>query len=269
VATGIEAEGMAVGSPGRPSLTAIEGGQSLRTPISGGGITASAGQHALALNARQQSLVDEPEAALRPAENLAPEPVTVRPVAPKVEVAAPAVPQPAPKRVFESVPVDEMEPAPQAAAPAPAMPRAPVAAAPAPKVEQEPVPQPEPEPQRPMAREDSFLAPPPAMPQRRREPEQKPEPQAAAALASGGHEQRRPSLFERMTGTGRAKESRQEVKERSEPAMSSAPKAPATRPAPEPQPEPSLVADASNRMEVSSVEDDVLDIPAFLRRQAN
>jgi len=258
VATGIEAEGMAIGSPGRPSLTAIEGGQSTRIPVSGGGITAAAGQHALALNARQQQ-VDVPQAMMRPAENLAPEPVTVRPVMPKAQVTVP----PAPKRVFESVPVEEMEPAPQPA-PAMARPQPPAAAPAAPVVQQESEPAPQ------MARDDSFLAPAPAMPPRRHEPEPRPEPQAAAAFATGGHEQRRPSLFERMTGTGRAKETRGEVKERTEPAMAGGRPAQNTPPAPKTaRAEPALVADASSRMEVSSVEDDVLDIPAFLRRQAN
>jgi cell division protein FtsZ len=247
---------MAIGSPGRPSLTAIEGGQSLRTPITGGGITAGAGQHALALSAQQHSLVDEPQAAMMPAENLAPEPVTVKPMPPRVEVSAPVAPPPAPpapKRVFESAPVDQMEPMPQAQD----APEAPTAETTVPQAQ---------------AADDSFLAPAPARPERRREAERQPEPHAAAAFANGAHEPRRPSLFERMTGTGRAKEPRSgDVKERTEPAMANAPKAPQARPQPAPaaRSEPSLVADANNRMEVSSVEDDVLDIPAFLRRQAN
>ena len=259
VATGIEAEGMAIGSPGRPSLTAIEGGQSLRTPTSSGGITAGAGQHALALNAQQNTLVDEPQAVMQPAENLAPEPVAVTPVAPKVEVSAPVAAPPAQKPVFESVPVDEMEPARQPVDQSVAMPipqETPNALAP--QTAEEP------------ASHDSFLAPAPATPQRRREPERQPEPHAAAALANGAHEPRRPSLFERMTGTGRrAKDPRSDAKERTEPAMASGHKAPQAASSQAPRSEPSLVADANNRMEVSSVEDDVLDIPAFLRRQAN
>ncbi len=263
VATGIEAEGMAVGSPGRPSLTAIEGGQSIRTPISSGGITATANQHALALNARQNEQLDEPQAAISQPENLAPEPVTVKPVLPRAEVAAPAAPVPAPKRVFHSGPVADMEPMPEPVAQMPAE-TAPQAA-PEPMAVSEPVP----EPIQPAAKDDSFMAPAPAAPQRRREPEQKPEPHAAAALANGANEPRRPSLFERMTGTGRAKEPRVEAKERAEPAMSNAPKAPQFAPASAAPSQPSFVAEAENRMEVSSVEDDVLDIPAFLRRQAN
>ena len=262
VATGIESEGMTIGLPGRPSLTAIEGGQSLRSPVSGGGITAGAGQHALALNAQQHEQVDEPHAVMRPAENLAPEPVTVRPVMPKAQVTVPPAP-PAPKRAFESVPVDPMETAPRPAAPAPVMPKAQASAA-------APQPADHAEPAYTVAKDDSFLAPAPAMPPRRLESGQRPEPHAAAAFANGSHEPRRPSLFERMTGTGRAKEPRGDVKERTEPAMANsrpAPSAPAQ--AKTPRSEPSLVADASSRMEVSSVEDDVLDIPAFLRRQAN
>jgi cell division protein FtsZ len=259
VATGIEAEGMAFGSPGRPSLTAIEGGQSLRTPISGGGITAGAGQHALALNAQQHVELDEPQAIMQPAENLAPEPVTVKPILPRVEVSAP----PAAKPVFESVPVDDMEPAP--------VPAAQFAVSPKPQEMPAASAAPRAQATQPQATDDSFLAPAPARPQRRRDLEQQPEPHAAAALANGAHEPRRPSLFERMTGTGRAKDPRAgDVKERTEPAMASGTASQArSQPASAPRSEPSLVAEPSNRMEVSSVEDDVLDIPAFLRRQAN
>jgi cell division protein FtsZ len=102
-----------------------------------------------------------------------------------------------------------------------------------------------------------FIAPRPSEPARAAEQARAPEPFAAAALANGGRTAERPvasrgpSLFERVIGTGRAR------------------KAEAPRAAAEPaqaklsgleRPEPAAAA---------SAEDDLLDIPAFLRRQAN
>ncbi len=306
VATGIEAEGMAVGSPGRPSLTAIEGGQSIRTPVAGSGITASAGQHALALNTQSQTETEDPQSMLNPAENLAPEPVTVRPAMPQQAARPTYTSQPAvqakslsetmaaPQSQAAAQPQVSVPPAMPAQAPAqvqaPAQPQATVQpqAPVQPQVRAQVEPQARPVPQAPAApkatampaapaqpaqpaKEASFIAPAPVQPQRRPEPEAKADPAAASALANGTGEARRPSLFERMTGTGRAKDTRTETKVRTEPAMRAEPKVeqPAPEPARQARSEPSLSSGADTSMEISSVEDDVLDIPAFLRRQAN
>jgi cell division protein FtsZ len=293
VATGIEAEGMLAGVPTRPSLTAIEGGQSVKSAATVGmPIMARAGQHALALDTSAQPQA-ELEASIEVAENLAPEPVAIPPQ------AAPAAEQ-AGARSFSFLGRAEAKLV-EAAAPAQSEP----------------------------ARNDAFIAPAPIQaPKRPAEPAGQAGPFGTAALANnGGKEARKPSLFERMTGTGRA----HKEAERHEPAienaeMASAPAlvaakvetAPAPQPAPvavaepTPQPEPVQAAPAPVQtapepvveakpvqqveavapapepapaprpapmpapapqamapMEVSSVDDDVLDIPAFLRRHKN
>jgi cell division protein FtsZ len=82
-----------------------------------------------------------------------------------------------------------------------------------------------------------------------------PDPLAAAAMENGGRppvKKRGPSLFERVTGVGRAR-------------MATAEKAPPAAPL-----QPRLGAlDPAERLGMSRAEEDVLDIPAFLRRQAN
>jgi cell division protein FtsZ len=78
---------------------------------------------------------------------------------------------------------------------------------------------------------------------------------------------RRSSLFERVTGLGRR------FMEGSEPG-DTAVRQPVQPPtpraaAPAPQPQQRLAADPLERPRMSSPEEDLLDIPAFLRRQAN
>jgi cell division protein FtsZ len=296
VATGIEAEGMMAGAPTRPALTAIEGGQSVKSAAPmGTPIMARAGQHALALDTSAQPQA-ELEVSIEVAENLAPEPVVIPPQ------TAPAADQGA-ARSFSFLGRAEAKPA-EASAPA----------------------QPEP------ARNDAFIAPAPvAAPKRPVEPAGQPGPFGTAALSNNGaREGRKPSLFERMTGTGRAhKEAeRQELAiQKAEPAPAPAPApapveakveaAPAPQPAPvavaepapqpepvqaapepvqaapepvveakpapqveaaAPAPEPAPVAprpapapapQAVAPMDAPNVDDDVLDIPAFLRRHKN
>jgi len=90
-----------------------------------------------------------------------------------------------------------------------------------------------------------------------------PEPFAAAAMENGRNdgekaqkEHRRPSLFERMTGAGK-------------------PTTPTTK-AVSPMPKPATpetaapeAPEADERFQLSQAEEEMLDIPAFLRRQAN
>jgi cell division protein FtsZ len=95
---------------------------------------------------------------------------------------------------------------------------------------------------------------------------------------------RGPSLFERVTGTGRARELRQQqaAAAAAAPAPVPAPVQPPLVPAPAPAPAPAAAQpgapaqqprlgglDPTERIPTSRQEEDLLDIPAFLRRQAN
>jgi cell division protein FtsZ len=88
-----------------------------------------------------------------------------------------------------------------------------------------------------------------------------PDPYAAAAMENGGRplpakKSRGPSLFERVTGVGRSRPP-------AEPERAARPTAS------QPQ-QPRLGAlDPGERLVGSKSEEDLLDIPAFLRRQAN
>jgi cell division protein FtsZ len=106
------------------------------------------------------------------------------------------------------------------------------------------------------------------------------EPFAAAAVANGAGgpapaaraRPAVPSLFERVTGISRVAKPKVSVTQptpiRSEPKVGSAPAAMTM--APESPVQPTLGGlDATERPVASTAEDDLLDIPAFLRRQAN
>jgi cell division protein FtsZ len=148
----------------------------------------------------------------------------------------------------------------------------------------------------PVRREQPFIPPRPVEPALRTAPTAgKADPFAEAALANGGGEMgRRPgrpaasagrglSLFERMTG-GRARQRRAQEMAISQPqiaqgqpaATANSPQppamtaAPAAKPAADAPVQPRLGGlDAKERVNVKAGEDDLLDIPAFLRRQAN
>ncbi|HKX08621.1 MAG TPA: cell division protein FtsZ [Stellaceae bacterium] len=123
--------------------------------------------------------------------------------------------------------------------------------------------------ERAIVRDDAFIPPKPVEPQVRpavaTAPVGSPDPFAAAAMANGGRGQpaykvRAPSLFERVTGVGRARTPQ------AEPVTVAAVAPP---PAPQPQ-QPRLgPLDPADRVTVSKGEEDLLEIPAFLRRQAN
>ena len=133
--------------------------------------------------------------------------------------------------------------------------------------------------------DEPFMPPPPVEPVA--EAPTAAEPFAAAAMANGGPggvpggvKARRPSLFERVTGAGRARQAKEAVTE----AVTAAA---AAMTAPEVQPAPETVAVAERAAEITpaaaqpklgeldapekrkGIKEDLLDIPAFLRRQAN
>jgi cell division protein FtsZ len=113
--------------------------------------------------------------------------------------------------------------------------------------------------------EPAFIAPRPAEPVQATAPklERTADPFAAADMANAApraepvkEKRRGPSLFERVTGTGRAR------------AQAAAAPAPAA-PAPAPTAQPRLGGLDPVDRAAQPAQDDLLDIPAFLRRQAN
>ena len=171
---------------------------------------------------------------------------------------AQAVAQPQPQVVAQALPQA------QPAVPKP-LPQPPVAAPAAPQAEAI---------ERAIVRDDAFIPPKPVEPQVRpataAAPVGSPDPFAAAAMANGARGQapaykaRTPSLFERVTGVGRGRAAP------AEPApVTAGPVVPTQPAAPQPQ-QPRLgPLDPADRVTVSKGEEDLLEIPAFLRRQAN
>jgi cell division protein FtsZ len=138
--------------------------------------------------------------------------------------------------------------------------------------------------------EEPFIARPALMPRASEEPAVQPDAFAEAALTNGAAEEnkpkvtRGPSLLERMTGTGRARQKAREAEAtHQEPGFGRREQAQAApqaevNPEPAPVPAPEKVEsksssamptiDPSDRL-APAADDDLLDIPAFLRRQAN
>jgi cell division protein FtsZ len=202
---------------------------------------------------------------------VAPPPPVMEPApAPIAAVAAPAAMPPAP----EPAPVaDAPAPAPVAAAPAAAE-AAPVAAAPAPMPAAAPVaPAPAAAPQRPLVDENDWRVSRPAA-----KAPVRAEPIARPVAARSVGESRAPNLFQRITGafsTSKPAAAAAPAAVPAEPAVARpaaaenvvavAPKAPAARPAPV---QTSISLDVTERAKPARDDDD-LQIPAFLRRQAN
>ena len=157
---------------------------------------------------------------------------------------------------------------------------APAATAPAaPPVAEEPA---RPEP-RLVAKNDAFMPPPPVNPKATAETPTASDPFKEADLVNGGSSddsrRRGPNLFQRITGA--AREARPEIPAArvAPPAARTAPEQPASASRPEkpqeptPQPAPQQArlsgVDPEDRLKTSQSDDDLLEIPAFLRRQAN
>jgi cell division protein FtsZ len=226
------------------------------------------------------------QAAIAPATEVAIDGAPPMAAATGTDDAAPmlamAQPQPDPEPMPEFVPNPEIdaETAPESAEAEAVTAEAPEAAESVEIPEEAAKPAPQPVPAPPA---DAFIPPAPAEVARtaeRREPPA-PDPYRAAALINGGAPAERKksalNLFQRMTG-------RKEQPERVEkPAETAAPKAPEPRaaaPAPRPQPAPAPApapaqqsrldgVDPQDRLPSSQTDEDLLDIPAFLRRQAN
>ena len=128
-----------------------------------------------------------------------------------------------------------------------------------------------------VGRDAPFIPPRPMEPAVRREPVRAPDPFHEAAVANGGAEraQRKPSLLARITGTAKARIS-------AGPSAAPSPRAeaPAAKPAaPPPAAAPAPARPAAKAPTLGGLdaadrpapprEEDLLDIPAFLRRQAN
>ncbi len=241
VATGIAAEGVA--AKPKPQMTLVS--SQARPAAENRPAAASAAIAAPAAPPPMAGTVPRAPAP-PPAAYAAPMPRTVASVgAPAVAMAAAAAaaPAPAPARMeaqpdrlsaVEATVREIAAAAPAATAAAPAR-----AAAPAP-----------------------FVAPPPAAPARR--PAAPPQPRTAdpfnaAAVANATQEGPR-SLFQRVTGMGRRPPEAPAQAAAPNPAAAPAPAAPRTEARPLDRPE---------RGAVARPEDDLLDIPAFLRRQAN
>lgn len=115
-----------------------------------------------------------------------------------------------------------------------------------------------------------------------------PDPFAAAAMANGGNNPeikpeasepkvKKKSLFERVTGLNGNNAPKAEAPVPFKPKATMPPPHPAPVPEPKPEPTPSPALeqnqlgglDESDRLPASQPEEDLLDIPAFLRRQAN
>ena len=127
---------------------------------------------------------------------------------------------------------------------------------------------------------DAFIPPKPMEAQPRAPRAQKPEPFAEAAMTNGArtvsNRAGSPSLLERMTGTGRARKARETTDDSAtSPAITSTPPEDSmtARISPIPSAEAAAPAlpqvAASDRLAPPRPDEDLLDIPAFLRRQAN
>jgi cell division protein FtsZ len=217
-----------------------------------------------------------PAAASAPAMPSAPvaPPVAVAPPAPPVAATAPATPimasMPTPAPAYEA-PVEEpvmmappVEAAPVAPAPAPVpapVVAAPVAAAPAPAA-----------PQRPLVDENDWRV---SRPSTAKAPVRA-EPVTRPTMARPATDNRAPNLFQRITGAFSAPKPATTTAAPAEPPVARpapapenvvavAPKAPVSRPAPV---QTSISLDVTERAKPARDDDD-LQIPAFLRRQAN
>jgi cell division protein FtsZ len=187
--------------------------------------------------------------------------------------SAPAASAEAPMTTHAPVPAA----APAATPPIEAAPIAPAAAT-APATEAPARPEP-----RLVAKNDAFMPPPPVNPKATSEAATASDAFKEADLVNGGSadDSRRkgPNLFQRITGAARDAKPEMPAARANPPAARTAPEQPAVASTPEkreetvPQPAPQQArlsgVDPDDRLKTSQSDDDLLEIPAFLRRQAN
>jgi len=200
-----------------------------------------------------EEVAETPEAPVAVEEPAKPEAATVAEPAPKRKVTAKArvtIAKPAPEEPKLTV-EEPAAKAPEATTP----------------VKEEPRLEPQP------ARRKPFIPKKAVMPEDNGE-DKEPGVFEAAAMENGTTEapkaRRRPSLFERMTGAGKSETAPTVAPKTREPASVS----PMPKPEPAPAPAPEAAAEAEQapedeRFQLSQAEQEMLDIPTFLRRQAN
>ena len=159
---------------------------------------------------------------------------------------------------------------------APVVPAAPAAEAPVTGAAMRPEP-------RLVAKNDAFMPPPPVNPKATTETPAASDAFKEADLVNGGSadDSRRkgPNLFQRITGAARDARPEMPAARVTPPAARTAPEQPVSASKPEkteesaPQPAPQQAplsgVDPDDRLKTSQSDDDLLEIPAFLRRQAN
>ena len=253
-----EAEPAAEEAPAMPATAAAPAIETAETPA--------------ATETPAETVAESAAAQMPPARTLPPTPA---PAMPETAAPVPTASADAPVQVEEPTPAameatavsEAVEETPEVA----------VEAAPEPVAETSPaVEAPErPEP-RLVAKNDAFMPPPPVNPNATPESASGSDPFKEADLVNGGSaddsRRRGPNLFQRITGSSR--DAKPEVAKPVTPA-SPAPAQPVAETKPEkpqeiaPQQARLSGVDPDDRVQTSQSDDDLLEIPAFLRRQAN
>ncbi|MBT5646443.1 MAG: cell division protein FtsZ [Rhodospirillaceae bacterium] len=262
----------------------------------------SAPQKLIRTPAAEEVAEDAPAMPATATDDAAAAPVAAEPVAQPIAPPAPMTAEPAPLHApaaveapapaqeavaapasAEAVPTPgesaETATTPAAEAPveaAPVVPAAPAAEAPVTEAAMRPEP-------RLVAKNDAFMPPPPVNPKATTETPAASDAFKEADLVNGGSadDSRRkgPNLFQRITGAARDARPEMPAARVTPPAARTAPEQPVSASKPEkteesaPQPAPQQArlsgVDPDDRLKTSQSDDDLLEIPAFLRRQAN
>ena len=131
-----------------------------------------------------------------------------------------------------------------------------------------------------MGDNDAFMPPPAIDPRQTVEPAKRPDPFREADLINGGKapppRRKGPSLFQRMTGAAKSVKKEVEADQQKDAPVAEEPSIEPPKPdSPKPETSPAMrqtrlddVTPAAAPQSTQS-EEDLLDIPAFLRRQAN
>ncbi len=262
----------------------------------------SAPQKLIRTPAAEEVAEDAPAMPATATDDVAAAPVAAEPVAQPIAPPAPMTAEPAPLHApaaveapapaqeavaapasAEAVPTPgesaETATTPAAEAPveaAPVVPAAPAAEAPVTEAAMRPEP-------RLVAKNDAFMPPPPVNPKATTETPAASDAFKEADLVNGGSadDSRRkgPNLFQRITGAARDVRPEMPAARVTPPAARTTPEQPVSASKPEkteesaPQPAPQQArlsgVDPDDRLKTSQSDDDLLEIPAFLRRQAN